>query len=55
MIKAVMSSLPFTLPMFGIINFGLSVLYIVLAIQKMKEFDSQQPIEIVSEQDDYFR
>lgn len=55
LIKAVMSFLPFSLPMFGIINFGLSVLYIVLAIQKIKEFDSQQPIEIVSEQEDYFR
>ncbi|WP_349948120.1 DUF1189 domain-containing protein [Lacrimispora sp. BS-2] len=55
LLKAILSFLPFSIPMFGIINFGLSVLYIVLAIQKMKEFDLQQPIEVVSEQDNYFR
>ncbi len=55
LLKAIVSFLPFSIPMFGIINFGLSVLCIVLAIQKMKEFDLQHPIEIVSEQDNYFR
>lgn len=55
LIKAIMSFLPFSIPMFGIINFGLSVLYIVLAIQKMKESDLQKPMEFVSEQGDYFR
>lgn len=55
LIKAIMSFLPFSIPMFGIINFGLSVLYIVLAIQKMKESDLQKPMEFVSEQGNYFR
>lgn len=55
LIKAIMSFLPFSIPMFGIINFGLSVLYIVLAIQKMKESDLQKPMEFDSEQGDYFR
>lgn len=55
LIKAIMSFLPFSIPMFGIINFGLSVLYIVLAIQKIKESDLQNPMEFVSEQGDYFR
>lgn len=55
LIKAIVSFLPFSIPMFGIINFGLSVLYIVLAIQKMKESDLQKPMEFVSEQDNYFR
>lgn len=55
LIKAVVSFLPFSIPMFWIINFGLSVLYLVLAIQKMKEQDLQQPMEFVSEQDNYFR
>ncbi|WP_024292661.1 DUF1189 domain-containing protein [Lacrimispora indolis] len=55
LIKAIMSFLPFSIPMFGIINFGLSVLYIVLAIQKMKESDLQKTMEFVSEQGDYFR
>jgi hypothetical protein len=55
LIKAIVSFLPFSIPMSGFINFGLSVLCIVLGIQKMKEFDLQQPIEVVSEQDNYFR
>ncbi len=55
LIKAIVSFLPFSIPMFGIINFGISVLYIVLAIQKMKESDLQKPMEFVSEQDNYFR
>ncbi len=55
LIKALVSFLPFSIPMFGIINFGISVLYIVLAIQKMKESDLRKPMEFVSEQDNYFR
>nr|WP_314460625.1 DUF1189 domain-containing protein [uncultured Clostridium sp.] len=55
LLKAIVSFLPFSIPMFGIINFGLSVLYIVLAIQKMKESDLEKPMEFVSEQNDYFR
>ena len=55
LLKAIVSFLPFSIPMFGIINFGLSVLYIILAIQKMKESDLEKPIEFVSEQSDYFR
>lgn len=55
LIKALVSFLPFSIPMFGIINFGISVLYLILAIQKMKETDLQKPIEFVSEQDTYFR
>ncbi|MDR1771786.1 MAG: hypothetical protein LBS02_14305 [Hungatella sp.] len=54
LIKAIVSFLPFSIPMFGIINFALSLLCIVLGIQKRKEFDLQQPIEVVSEQDNYF-
>ena len=37
LIKALVSFLPFQIPMFWIINFGLSVLIIGLAIKKMKE------------------
>lgn len=55
LLKAVVSFLPFSIPMFGIINFGISVLFLILAIQKMKESDLEKPIEIVSEQSDYFR
>lgn len=55
LIKALCSLLPFSIPMFGIINFGLSVLYVVLAIQKMKEQDLQKPMEFGSQQDEYFR
>lgn len=36
-IKAVVHFLPFNIPFFWVINFGLSVLILVLAIRKMKE------------------
>ncbi|MFW6680095.1 DUF1189 family protein [Lacrimispora sp. AGF001] len=55
LLNAIVSFLPFSIPMFGIINFGISVLFLVVAIQKMKESDLAKPIEIVSEQSDYFR
>ena len=41
-IKALFSRLAFTIPMFWIINFGLSVLIIGLAIKKMKEQEEDQ-------------
>ncbi len=55
LLKALISFLPFSVPMFGIINFGISVLYIILAIQRIKESYLENPVEIVSEQSDYFR
>lgn len=36
-IKALVSFLPFNIPFFGVINFGLSALILALAINKMKE------------------
>lgn len=55
LIKSLVSFLPFSIPMFAIVNFGLSVLYIVFAIRGMKEQELQAPMEFRSEQDDYFR
>lgn len=49
LIKAVVSFLPFDIPFFFIINFGISVLFIVGAIQKMKEQQLQQPLQFTSE------
>lgn len=37
LIKAIVSFLPFHIPMFWVINFGLSVIIIVMAMRKMKE------------------
>ena len=42
LIKALKSFLPFNIPMFWVINFGLSVLIIGLAIKKMKEQEQDQ-------------
>lgn len=42
LIKALVSFLPFNIPMFWVINFGLSVLIIGLAIKKMKEQERDQ-------------
>ena len=44
-IKAVVSFLPFSIPFFWVINFGLSVLILFLAIRKMKE--EQPPQQFV--------
>ena len=41
-IKALVSFLPFNIPMFWVINFGLSVLIIGMAIKKMKEQEEVQ-------------
>ncbi len=49
LIKAVVSFLPIDIPFFFIINFGISVLFIVGAIQKMKEQQLQQPLQFTSE------
>lgn len=43
LIKAVVSFLPFHIPFFYVINFGLSVLILGLAMQKLKEPESQPP------------
>ena len=42
-VKAIVSFLPFNIPFFWLINFGLSVIVLVLAIQKMK--DQQPPVQ----------
>lgn len=55
LIKAVLSYLPFTIPMFFVINFGISVLYLVLAIQKMRDQGLAVPLEFTSEQNNYFK
>lgn len=49
LIKALLSFLPFNIPFFFIINFGISLLYIGCAIQKMKEQQLQQPLQFTSE------
>lgn len=54
LIKAVASFLPFSIPMFFFINFGLSVLYIVLAIQKMRDQELKTPLEFTSDPNDYY-
>lgn len=48
-IKAVLSFLPFDIPFFFIINFGISLFIIILAIQKMKEQNLQKPLEFTSD------
>lgn len=48
-IKAVLSFLPLDIPFFFIINFGISLFIIVLAIQKMKEQNLQKPLEFTSD------
>lgn len=47
-IKAAVSFLPVSIPFFWVINFGLSVLIIVLAIRKMKEHTLEKPLEFTS-------
>ncbi len=47
-IKAVLSFLPFNIPFFGIINFGISVFIIVRVIQHLKEQQLNQPLEFSS-------
>lgn len=47
-IKAIVSFLPFNIPFFFIINFGISLFIIACAIQKMKEQNLQQPLEFTS-------
>lgn len=47
-VKAIASFLPFNIPFFWLINFGLSVIVLVLAIQKMK--DKQPPAQMGSGQ-----
>ena len=47
-IKAVISFLPFNISFFFIINFGLSLLLIGCAMQKMKEQNLRQPLEFTS-------
>lgn len=48
-IKAAVSFLPFNVPFFFVINFGLSLLIIGCAIQKMKEQQLQKPLEFSSD------
>lgn len=48
-LKVIVSFLPFKIPFFTIINFGLSVLIIIVAIQKMKEQNLQKPLEFTSD------
>lgn len=43
-VKAVVSFLPFNIPFFWLINFGLSVIVLALAIQKIK--DNQPPVQM---------
>lgn len=50
-IKAVLSFLPITIPGFFIINFGISVVILICAMQKMKEDKLQKPLEFHSGND----
>lgn len=50
LIKAVVSFLPFGIPMFWVLNFGLSILYLILAMQKMKETALDKPLEFNSDE-----
>lgn len=49
LIKAVLSFLPINIPFFFIINFGLSLLIIGCAIQKMKEQNLKEPLQFTSD------
>lgn len=49
MIKAAVSFLPFDIPFFFIINFGISLFIIGCAIQKMKEQKLAKPLEFTSD------
>lgn len=49
LIKAAVSFLPIDIPFFFIINFGLSLFIIIMAIQKMKEQQLQKPLEFTSQ------
>ncbi len=50
-IKAAVSFLPFNIPYFWVINFGLSIFILVRAIQHLKESMIQQPLEFHSSND----
>ncbi len=52
LIKAVVSFLSFDIPFFFIINFGISLFIIILAMQKMKEQNLQKPLEFRSDSND---
>lgn len=47
-IKAIVSFLPVTIPFFWILNFGISVFILVMAIRKMKEHKLEKPLEFTS-------
>lgn len=47
-IKAILSFLPVTVPFFWILNFGISVLILIMAIRKMKENKLEKPLEFTS-------
>lgn len=49
LIKAIVSLLPISIPCFTIINFGISLLYVGLAMQKLGEQPPQQPVQYSSE------
>lgn len=49
LIKAIVSLLPISIPYFTIINFGISLLYVGLAMQKLGEQPPQQPVQYSSE------
>ena len=49
LIKALVSFLPITIPGFFIINFGISVVILICAMQKMKEDRLQRPLEFTTE------
>ncbi len=44
LIKAVVSFLPFQIPFFWVINFGLSLFILVMAMKKLREQEAQAPI-----------
>lgn len=48
LIKALVSFLPFSIPFFFIINFGISLAIIIAAIQQMKEQELTKPLEFTS-------
>lgn len=50
-IKAAVSYLPFNIPYFWVINFGLSIFILVRVIQHLKESMLQQPMEFHSSND----
>lgn len=53
LLKALLSFLPVGIPFFWIINFGISLIYISRAINRLKEHKLMEPLEFSSDRDNF--